>query len=122
MPLVDQICTHLDGLTTSFDGYFSYGDLNVVSGWIRDPFLFNLNSIEDEDMAKVELIDLKRNQKVIMEFDSMELTTFWCHQLNVFPLLAERALNVVVPFVTTYLCESDFSALLHKKNDIKKST
>ena len=35
----------------------------------------------------------------------MELTTFWCHQLNVFPLLAERALNMVVPFVTTYLHE-----------------
>ena len=45
----------------------------------------------------------------------MELTTFWCHQLNVFPLLAERALNVVVPFVTKYLCESGFSALLHIK-------
>ena len=62
MPLVDQICTHLDGLMTSFDGYFSHGDLNVVSGWIRDPFLFNLDFIEDEDMVKDELIELKENQ------------------------------------------------------------
>ena len=97
---------------TSFDGYFSHGNLNVASGWIRDPFLFNLDSIEDEEMAKDELIELKENQKVKMELDSMELTTFWCHQLNVFPILAERALNVVV---TTYLCESGFSALLHIK-------
>ena len=43
MSHVDQICTHLDGLMTSFDDYSSYGDLNVASGggWIRDPFLFN---------------------------------------------------------------------------------
>ena len=33
-----------------------------------------------------------------------------------FLILAERALNVVVPFVTTYLCESGFSALLHIKS------
>ena len=113
MPLVDQICTHLDGLMTSFDGYFSHGDLNVASCWIRDLFLFNLDSIEVEDMAKDELIELKENQKVKMEFDYMGLTTFWCHQLNVFAILAERALNLVVPFMTTYLCESGFSALLH---------
>ena len=113
--LVDQICTHLGGLMTSFDGYFPNEALNVRDGWIRDPFLFNLDSIEDGDMAKDELIELKGNQKVKMEFDSMELTTFWCHQLKVFPLLTERALNVVVPFVTTYLCETGFSTLLHIK-------
>ena len=100
---------------TSFDGYFQNEALNVRDGWIRDPFLFNLDSIEDRDMAKDELIELKRNQKVKMEFDSMELTTFWCHQLKVFPLLTERALNVVVPFVTTYLCETGFSTLLYIK-------
>ena len=100
---------------TSFDGYFPNGDLNVRDGCIRDPFLFNLDLIEDGDMAKDELIELKENQKVKMVFDSMELTTFWCHQLKVFLLLTERALNVVVPFVTTYLCESGFSALLHIK-------
>ena len=116
MPLVDQICTHLDGLMTSFYGYFSHGDLNVASGWIRYLFLFNLDSIEDEDMAKDELIELKENRKV-----KMELTTFLCHQLNVFVILAERAVNLVVPFVTTYLCESGavFTKKLSTKFELK---
>ena len=98
MPFVDQICTHLNGLMTSFDGYFSHGDFNVASGWIRDLFLFNLDSIEDEHMAKDELIELKENQKVKMEFDSMDLTTFWCYQLNVFPILARRPTKCGCPF------------------------
>ena len=125
LSLVNQICTHLEGLMTSFDGYFLNGNLNVLESKLkrngsriqpsRDPLLFNFGSIVDGDMAKDELIELKVNQKVKMEFDSMELTTFWCHQLEMFPLLTERALNVVVPFVTTYLWESGFSAFLHIK-------
>ena len=51
LPLVNQICTHLEGLMTSFNGYFPNGDLNVRDGWIRGPFLFNFDSIEDGDMA-----------------------------------------------------------------------
>ena len=55
-----------------------------MDSWICDPFLFNLDSIEDEDMAKDELIELKGNQKVKIEFDSMALATFRCHQLRSF--------------------------------------
>ena len=32
--LVNQICTDLKGLMTSFDGYFPNGDLNVRDDWI----------------------------------------------------------------------------------------
>ena len=81
LPLVYQICTHLEGLMALFDGYFPNGDLSVRDGWICDRLLFNLDSIEYGHIAKDELIELKGNQKVKMKFDCMELTTFWCHQL-----------------------------------------
>ena len=65
---------------TLFDGYFINGDLNVRDGWIRDSFLFNLDSrMEIWSLVKDELIELKGNQKVKMELYSMEITTFWCH-------------------------------------------
>ena len=43
-------------------------------------FFSTLDSIDDVELAKDELLELKENQKVKMELDSMELTTFWCHQ------------------------------------------
>ena len=62
---------------TLFDGYFINGDLNVRDGWIRDSFLFNLDSrMEIWSLVKDELIELKGNQKVKMELYSMELTTY----------------------------------------------
>ena len=45
----------------------------------------------------------------------MHLSTFWCAQLEMFPLLARSALNILVPFATTYLCESGFSTLVSIK-------
>ena len=45
----------------------------------------------------------------------MHLATFWCAQLEMFPQLAESALNILVPFATTYLCESGFSTLVSIK-------
>ena len=43
----------------------------------------------------------------------IQLDTFWCAHLQTFPQLAGRALEVLVSFATTYLCETGFSTLLH---------
>ena len=58
-----------------------------------------------------------RASKIIkMKFDSiMHLATFWCAQLKMFPQLAKSALKILVPFATTYLCETGFSTLVNIK-------
>ena len=40
---------------------------------------------------------------------------YWCLAMDMFPKLCEKALSVFIPFMTTYLCHSGFSALLSNK-------
>ena len=43
-----EFCSHLDTLQIFFEGYFNLSSLkNEV--WIQNPFLIDLNSIDDED-------------------------------------------------------------------------
>jgi hypothetical protein len=41
---------------------------------------------------------------------------FWLTVKNEYPVVAELAIRVLLPFVTTYICESAFSALTYIKS------
>ena len=49
-----------------------------------------------------------------MEFEQLELQ-FQCTQLERYPQLAKEALQLLLPFAATYLCEMGFSSLCHIK-------
>jgi hypothetical protein len=40
---------------------------------------------------------------------------FWLHVRTDYPELSNKALKVLIPFSTTYLCENIFSALMYLK-------
>ena len=103
-------------LSASFNNYFSPGELNVMKTWIIDPFKFNVDTLPDDESYKEDLIDLKESRNMKMEFESMVLDNFWSIQLEIYPKLAEKALTVLLPFSTTYLCEAEFSSLVYLKN------
>ena len=103
-------------LSASFNNYFSPGELNVMKTWIIDPFKFNVDTLPDDESYKEDLIDLKESRNMKMEFESMVLDNFWSIQLETYPKLAEKALTVLLPFSTTYLCEAEFSSLVYLKN------
>ena len=42
-------------------------------------------------------------------------STFWVSLLDSYPILSKKALFILIPFVTTYLCESGFSTLVNIK-------
>ena len=44
------------------------------------------------------------------------MTKFWIGTRTEFPTITDMALNVLLPFNTTYLCEVTFSALTHIKS------
>ena len=64
---------------------------------------------------KNDLAELRASGQILMEFETMKLEDFWCAQFTVFPSLAKTALEILIPFATTYLCELGFSSLLHFK-------
>lgn len=43
------------------------------------------------------------------------LSTFWCHQIVAFPLIAKKALEILMLFLTMYLCEQSFSKMVDIK-------
>ena len=111
-----EIVAHMKTLSASFNNYFSPGELNVMETWIIDPFKFNVDTLPDDESYKEDLIDLKESRNMKMEFESMVLDNFWSIQLETYPKLAEKALAVLLPFSTTYLCEAGFSSLVYLKN------
>lgn len=47
-----------------------------------------------------------------MIFEDKSLEAFWALCLSTYPNIAKKALEIVMPFSTTYLCEIGFSCLL----------
>ena len=56
-----KFCSHWVTLQTSFEGYFNLDNL-AGEAWIRNSFLIDLNSINDEDPNRDNLIDLKASE------------------------------------------------------------
>ena len=49
---------------------------------------------------KYNLVELQVHDGIRMEFELMQLDMFWYNQFKTFPQLAERALEVFLPFET----------------------
>ena len=66
---------------------------------------------------KDDLIELRTNHVLEMQFESKTLEQYWslAMDMDMFPKLGEKALSVLIPFATTYLCLSGFSILLSIK-------
>ena len=76
----------------------------------------NLEDIDDDSDITKDLIDMRNNSGIQMEFTNGNLGHFWASQMETYPVLAKKALDVLMPFTTTYLCETGFSCLLHIKS------
>ena len=46
-----------------------------------------------------------------MQFECKTLEEYWCRSMFMFLKLSEKALNTLISFATTYLCEYGFSTL-----------
>ena len=108
-----ETCQHLSVLKTSFDDAI----FNDNAPWITHRFEAKLESIADDDMCKDELIDLQSSTSLYFTFISCndDFIKFWCGLVEGFSVLTKRALEVIVPFSTTYLFEAGFSSLMTTK-------
>lgn len=111
----EQIIEHLKILKTSFDKYFGAGEFKTEV-WIENPFIVDFSSMSDEDEAKEEFAELRACSLLKSKQQTESLEEFWCSRLEEFPILTNRAMKVMIPFVTTYVCEAGFSTMLNIKN------
>ncbi|XP_054591621.2 protein FAM200C-like [Nothobranchius furzeri] len=113
MELKQTIAKHLDELVKSLDGYFP--TRASYPAWVRQPFTFAIETADVNDEYLDEIIELQQSQVQQQLFRTTTLSTFWCQQMEKYPVIAKKALDFFVPFVTTYLCEQSFSRMLDIK-------
>jgi hypothetical protein len=86
--------------------------MNGKYSWIRDPFHEvsppnNNFSLEDEE----NYTDLTSDTSLNLRFRRESLTEFWVGVGEEYPHLSKKAINFLLPFATSYLCETVFSGV-----------
>ncbi|VVC25872.1 Hypothetical protein CINCED_3A012173 [Cinara cedri] len=107
--LLSKVPLSNNTLVIWFEKYFKNEDTDKFA-WIQDPF----TSIVPSEFISTEeesLIELSCDSSLKSKFTNMELTKFWISIKNEYLLVCEKALRVLIPFSTSYLCEAGFSAV-----------
>ena len=92
-----------------FEKYFQADNIDEFT-WIQDPFRGKAPS-EFTCLEEESLIELSCDNTLKSKFDSIELTDFWISVKVEYPLFSGKALRILIPFATSYLCEAGFSAV-----------
>ena len=110
------ISEHLTSLDEEFSHYYPERMDSTDLKLLRNPFTTSPQAISDtNDRAQDELIDLIHDVSAKELLEREVLSTFWCSMEDSYPLLTKNILTNLLPFPTTYLCESGFSTLLQIK-------
>jgi hypothetical protein len=86
--------------------------MNDKYSWIRDPFHEvsppnNDFSLEEEE----NYTDLTSDTSLKLRFRRESLTEFWVGVGEEYPHLSKKAINILLPFATSCLCETRFSGV-----------
>ena len=81
--------------------------------WILNPFVVaktDLSQREEEELA-----ELSSDRTLMISFNLKALASFWFSVLDEYPLLSQKATKILLPFATTYMCETAISTLTNMK-------
>jgi hypothetical protein len=115
---VEDIETHLRSLKCEFERYFPDVDPSKFD-MIRNPFEFSVSATDEEagigtgidDHEEEELVKLKNDTESRRLFKNKSHVQFWCLTRTEYPRIADRAIKMIMPFPSTYVCESSFSTM-----------
>ena len=82
---------------------------------IQNPFSAFLDASGIPDEIQDQYFDLKIDSSARILYHEKSLSQFWCEMYGSYPQVSKLAFQVLLPFAMTYLCKSNFSALLHMK-------
>jgi len=86
------------------------------------PFDFtdNVNELDLTNDENNEFIDMCSSSTIRILFNSQKnnIDSFWLNLASEYPVISQKAILLLLPFSTSYLCEQAFSAL----NNIKTSS
>ncbi|XP_075472991.1 protein FAM200B [Ascaphus truei] len=109
------IKTHLENLHQNLSERFrdlQTGELH----WIGNPFDTDVGSTHLPLTDQEKLIELSNDSTLKIEFKKKSLTSFWVTMKREYPDISAKAIDVLLPFPSTYLCEATFSKLATLKS------
>ena len=100
------MCLHLDALISHFEKYFSE---DMKHNWIRNLFVDNPNATQGFTSLEAEQFINLSSDLTLKSLYNLNLLISFCVKAQFeFPLVDCKALCVLVPFATSYLCEIIF--------------
>ena len=117
-PLIDKelilsdIQPHFELLSKDFKEYFlkeTYDNFD----WILNIFVFAKTDLSGRE--KEELAELSSDRTLMISFNQKALASFWLGVVDEYPLLLQKATKILLPFATTYTCETALSPLTNMK-------
>lgn len=106
---VVSVKEHLDMLACEISWYFPNLP-EVPFALARSPFTVKAEDVPET--VQEEFIKLTDSDAARTDFATMPVTQFWVKCLQSYPVLSETVLRLLLPFPTTYLCETGLSSLL----------
>ena len=116
------IVQHLSHLSNKFNSYFPE-DPRPGNLWILNPFSVNYatEDVELPSQLQNDLIELSEDSGLKQKYREVDLPCFWIQASREYASLSERAIMFLLPFTTTYLCESGFSTVTTTKSKARNS-
>uniref|UniRef100_A0A3P9M9N8 HAT C-terminal dimerisation domain-containing protein n=1 Tax=Oryzias latipes TaxID=8090 RepID=A0A3P9M9N8_ORYLA len=111
-----SVSQHLSQLAEKFAEYFPE-DPREGHMWVVDPFSVDPteNDVALPSHLESQLLEVSTDSTLKGQWGKLDLGSFWIVVSKEYPLLALRAVKVLLPFTTTYLCESGFSTVATTK-------
>uniref|UniRef100_UPI00358E6478 zinc finger BED domain-containing protein 5-like n=1 Tax=Myxine glutinosa TaxID=7769 RepID=UPI00358E6478 len=107
-----DVVTHLSCLREEFLQYFPEIGREGLA-LMRNPFLVKVSDVQDD--LQDEPIEFQNDSGCRDVFEASSIPEFWSKMMGSYPNIAKECLRKLLPFATTYLCESGFSTLVQLK-------
>lgn len=98
----ENLCDNLEMLLKVID-YYQPNIYIVDYDWIRNPFVKSPDTNNPIVRHTEELIELRNNRDLMLQFESMSQHGFWISLQASYPLIAKEALRLLLNFSTTVL-------------------
>lgn len=110
--LKSAISDHLRALHKEFSHYFPVLP-EALHSLVKTPFSVTAEQLPTDDIhAQEQFVDMINDDAVKAKFTQLPPNQSRCSGASEYPLVSEMALGVLLPFPTTYKCESGFSSRL----------
>ncbi|XP_070604627.1 SCAN domain-containing protein 3-like [Erythrolamprus reginae] len=111
---------HLSQLSEEFERYFpTTKDPRTRKEWIRNPFVNKPGESTLSVLEENQLLEIANDGSLKSMFETSNLPTFWIKVQAEYPGIATKALKTLLPFPTSYLCETGFSAMTTAKTRLR---